>query len=133
VGKILMALVTVVLLFAGAIFAASELGGEVVELTTYDPEGRSYPTSVWIVEDHEQLWLRAGDSGSAWFLRLEQTPEVEVERDGVRRAYTAVPMPRQRDRINPEFAEKYGWADRLIGTMRDDSATTPIRLDPTDS
>ena len=43
-------------------FAASELGGEVVTLTTLDAEGARHETSLWIVEDDGSLWLRAGNS-----------------------------------------------------------------------
>jgi F420H(2)-dependent quinone reductase len=116
--------------FLGAILAASELGGEVVVLHTYREDGMAQATSLWIVDDHKQLWLRAGQPGSTWLERLRRQPQVELERGGRVGDYEAVLMPGQRDRINRLMREKYGWADWLIGLGRDASRTLPVRLDP---
>ena len=119
--------------FLGAVMSASELGGEVVVLRTYQEDGLARTTSLWIVEDRGQLWLRAGQPGSAWLARLQVNPDVELERGGRVTSYRAVPMPLQRDRINQLMAEKYGWADRLIDLTRDGSVAVPVRLDPPSS
>ena len=83
-----------------------------------------------MVDDHKQIWIRSGQDSSSWFVRLKAQPRVTLERDGVSASYRAVVVPKQRDRINALMAERYGWADSLIGLVRDTSATQPIRLDP---
>lgn len=129
-GKLFVVLLAALVVVGGAFFLAGDLGGEVVVLTTTSAGGRQHETKLWIVEDHDQLWLRAGQPGSAWLTRLELEPRVKLERAGRTREYRAVVVPKQRERINRLMAERYGWADRLIGVVRDEAATMPVRLDP---
>ena len=112
----------------GAMLAASELGGEVVTLTTFDSEGKTYETPLWIVQDDGSLWLRAGNPNSNWLERIRLDPKVEVTRDGETVAYRADIVLERRDRINRKMADVYGWADTLIGTMRESESTQPVRL-----
>jgi hypothetical protein len=104
--------------------------GEVVVLTTTDAEGRSHETRLWVVDHEGSAWLRAGADVQAWYRRLLERPEVEVERGGSRRPFTAVPQPDQQGTVDRLMRAKYGWADRFISLLfgRDDSV--PIRLDP---
>lgn len=125
-----MGLLLLALLAFGFVMLASEMAGETVTLRSYVEDGPSKETSLWVVDDRGQIWLRAGQPGSKWLARLSARPQVELIRGGVERRYRAVVMPRQRDRINRLMAEKYGWVDRMLGMMRDASAATPIRLDP---
>ena len=111
-------------------FAASELGGEVVTLTTTDAEGDSHETSLWIVEDEGSLWLRASNPGSGWLKRITAKPDVELSRGGESTRYRAEIVRGRSDRINEKMAEAYGWADSVIGVMRDSSSTMAIRLVP---
>lgn len=117
------------LLVVGFLLVKSVLEAEVVTLYTRDAAGREYQTSLWIVEDHRRLWLRAERAGSDWLKRLVETPEVRLERAGEIRPYRAVVVVKQRGRINRLMAERYGWADRLFGLVRDSESVTPIRLD----
>jgi hypothetical protein len=114
----------------GAMFAASELGGEVVTLTTFDAEGASHETSLWIVEDDGSQWLRAGSPGSAWLARIRDNPKVELARDGAAKTYRAEIVVDRRDRINRMMAEAYGWADSVVGAMRESELTLAVRLVP---
>jgi len=130
-GKLLAVVVLGLALFGGAILLAGDLGGEVVVLaTSTDEGGRRHETKLWVVEDNHQLWIRAGQPGSEWMQRLEANPHVSLTRNGEKRTYRAVLIPKQRERINRLMAERYGWADWLIGLLRDESQTIPIRLDP---
>ena len=128
--KLIVGLLGIVLLYGAGIVAASVLGGEVVTLYTRDAQGREYQTSLWVVEQQRRLWLRAGRPGSGWLKRLVETPEVRLERAGALGEYRAVVVMAQRDHINTLMANRYGWADQLIGLLRDPEAVTPIRLDP---
>lgn len=128
--KLFVGLLVIASLYGAGIVAASLLGGEVVTLYTRAAQGREYQTSLWVVEQQGRLWLRAGRPGSGWLKRLVETPEVRVERAGVVGDYRAVVVMPQRERINALMADRYGWADQLIGLLRDPEAVTPIRLDP---
>ncbi len=108
--------------------SASE-SGEVVILTTRDEAGASHETRLWIVDHEGAPWLRAGAEVQSWYVRLSAEPQVEVERNGAKAAYTALPEPARRERINGLMLSKYGWADQFIGVLfgRDDAV--PIRLE----
>ncbi|MBW2268062.1 MAG: hypothetical protein JRH16_05765 [Deltaproteobacteria bacterium] len=127
--RILGAVLGLLVVLGIAQFVASE-SGEVVVLTTSDAQGNSHETRVWVVDHEGKAWLRAGAAMQAWYGRLTARPNVEVERNGNRRRYIAVPQPLLRPVVNDLMLEKYGWADRFIGALfgRDDAI--PIRLDP---
>lgn len=127
---ILLFLVLLAVASAGAIVAASEMGGEVVTLWTRDAAGREYDTPLWIVEDDGSQWLRAGSTDSAWYQRLEQHPTIVLERGGDKHRYEAIPMPHRTERINQRMAEEYGAADRLIAFFMDRDQAMAVRLDP---
>ena len=114
-----------VVVMAGSMIASES--GEVVVLRTPEP---ATETRLWVVDEAGAQWLRAGSPQSSWLRAIQTNAAVEVERDGKSASYTAVPDAASRDRINPLFAAKYGWADAYIAMLfgRDDA--TPIRLDP---
>lgn len=128
----LAAILGIAVLAGAAIYFASELGGEVAVLTTRDARGVTVETRVWVVEDAGSAWLRAGQPQSGWLTRLEAEPRVELERGGPPRSFRAIPVrdPATRDRVHRLMAEKYGWADRLIGWTRDGTHSVAVRLDP---
>jgi hypothetical protein len=131
--------IRVVLVLVGvgvALFVVGMIGAEsreVVVLHTTGADGASHTTRLWIVDDVDGAWLRAGHDGSSWFRDLEARPDVEVERGGETLAVRTVPSrdPADRSRINALTATKYGWAESLYGMVssRDDDAI-PIRLEP---
>lgn len=123
---VLLALAAVVALMT----AASELGGEVVTVATRDAEGTTFETSLWIIEDEGSLWLRAGNPDSTWLKRIRLDPGVEVTRGDQTVAYRAEVVSGRSGRVNQRMAEEYGWADRVIGLMRDSESTRAIRLVP---
>ena len=133
--KVLWGLVVVLgvgALFIASIFAASEIGGEVITLTTYDAAGTPHASRIWIVDDAGAQWLRAGLRRNAWYERLVARPDVEVRRGDTTRPYRAVPVedPATRDRIHVLMRAKYGWADRYISMIREGTGSVAIRLDP---
>jgi len=121
-----------VVLFFAAVFAASEFGGEVVNVETVDASGAKHHTHLWVVDDGGFAWLRAGVPTSGWLVRIDANPDVTVERGGVSYHMKAVPVhePAVRDRIHALMREKYPFADRLISVMRDPNGSVPVRLDP---
>lgn len=113
---------------AAALVMASEMGGEVVEVTTSDDRGIEYQTSLWVVEDQGSEWLRAGSRESAWYQRLVAYPDIRMQRNGQLFPYRAIPEPDATSRINALMARDYGWADQVVGLLRDESKSVAIRL-----
>jgi hypothetical protein len=120
----------VFVLLLGVVVFAGELGGEVVKLRTTDSLGIVRETSLWVVDDVGLQWLRAGNPDASWLERIRANSAVELERGDTIGRYTAVPVEGARVRINALMAERYGWADRLIGLFTSRDQSVPIRLEP---
>jgi hypothetical protein len=127
--RILGALLALLALFVASEFAASE-SGEVVVLRTLDEAGETHETRLWVVDHEGRPWLRAGNPGTGWFVRLQARPEVEVVRGRETLRVRAVPVPEARDRINELVNQKYGFADSYICFFLPREKKIPVRLDP---
>lgn len=127
--RIILGLALVIAIAVGAMVLASEKGGEVVIISTTDDRGVPFETSVWIVEYRGSPYLRAGDRESAWVRRLTKTPRIQMQRRGETATYLARPDPANTENVSGIVARDYGWADRLIGLMRDPSKSLAIRLE----
>lgn len=130
INRILKWVVLLMVAYGIGLVVASERGGEKVTLSTYLENGMTSDTTLWVVDYRQRQWVRAGRPSSGWLDRLRVQPRVMLERGGVEKAYDAVVVERERTMINHLMAEKYGWADWLIGLTRDPAGTTPVRLDP---
>ncbi len=131
VARIVGALLALAVLFVASIFAASEMGREVVSVTTWEADGTPVETRLWVVEDEGYSWLRAGVPTSSWLLRIEDNPKVHVGRGDAVLDLRAVPVrdPERRDRIHALMREKYGWTDAWISLIRDGSQSVAVRLE----
>jgi hypothetical protein len=120
----------IVALVAFGIYGAES--GEVVVLHTTGADGAGHTTRLWIVDDTDGAWLRAGYDGLPWFRDLEARPDVAIERGGDTHAVRAVPSrnPADHARINALTAAKYGWRDSLYAMVGGGKVAIPIRLDP---
>lgn len=127
--RILLLLACLPLAWTAVMKYASDNTGEVVTLKTYNEGGYDFDTSLWIIDDHRTLYVRSGSPDSSWLARLRAYPRVELIRDGQVTVHRAVPVPKLRDRVNYLMLERYGWADQLIGFMRDSSVSVPVRLE----
>lgn len=127
--RIILGLVLVVAIFVGAMALASETGGEVVHISTTDDRGVTFETSLWIVEYRGSPYLRAGDRESAWVQRLTKNPTIQMTRRGETATYLARRDPVNTEKISALMAQEYGWADWLIGLVRDPSKSLAIRLE----
>lgn len=116
-------------LFGAALFAASEWGGEVVEVETQGERGARFETSVWIVEAYGDLWLRAGSPEADWLQRLRETPDVVLRRGGKATRHRAVVVTGSARRVNDLMRQKYGWADHVISTLHDPAKVVAVRLE----
>jgi hypothetical protein len=116
------------LIFGAALLVASEYGGEKVELETLDERGTSFFTTLWVVELHEEPWLRAGDPEATWLQRVRADPQVFLIRDGERREYQAEVSDDDVWRVNEAMRDKYAWADQIVSLIHDPEAVVPVRL-----
>jgi hypothetical protein len=118
--------------FAAVTWAALE-SAEVVVLRTFDTDGKSHESRVWIADDDEGgTWIEAAEPQKPFYLRLIARPEVELLRGGETQALRAVPFPGAEGhrRIRELLAAKYGWRDAWVGLLVDTSASVAVRLDP---
>ncbi len=127
--RIILGLVLVIAVLVGTMALASEMGGEVVIVSTTDDRDVPFETSLWIVDYRGSQYLRAGDRDSAWVQRLKKRPTIQMERRGETVTYRALPDPSNTANINALMAQEYGIADQLIGLMRDSSKTLALRLE----
>jgi hypothetical protein len=127
--RVVGALLGLALLLLVSQYAASE-SGEVVVLRTQDAAGDLHETRLWVVDHEGRPWLRAGNEGSGWLVRLRASPDVEVVRGSETLRVRAVPVPEARDRVNDLVNEKYGFADDYICFFLPRETKVPVRLDP---
>jgi hypothetical protein len=130
--------IRIVLVLTGVIVALVAVGvigaesGEVIVLHTTGADGAGHTTRLWIVDDTDGAWLRAGHDGLPWFRDLEARPDVAIERGGETLAVRAVLSrdPADHARINALTATKYGWRESLYVMVGGGRVAIPIRLDP---
>ncbi len=121
------------ILFGAALFWATQYGGETVELETVDERGTSFHTTLWVVDLHDEPWLRAGDPEATWLQRLKVDPDVFLNRDGERKPYRAEVSEGDAWRVDEAMREKYAWADWIVSWVHDPAGVVAIRLvEPSD-
>jgi len=129
----LVALVVVVVAAISIVWFAGQRSpsGEVVTLVTYGSGGKQ-ETSLWVVEEGGQLWLRADYPASGWVERLRENPQVSLTRGEETRRYRAEPVESSdaRERINASMAEKYGSSGSFVEFFGSHDKSIPIRLHP---
>ncbi len=134
--KLIIAFVAISIFCVSLNFAASELGGEVVQLIRNDSEGSTKNIKVWIVDARDQAWIEHGDADSYWIKQLSTEPGVSLIRGGVEIKYTAVTDINSHEIYHDLRREKYGIADRIIELLsfgaahRNNCTGIPVRLDP---
>jgi hypothetical protein len=106
--------------------------GEVVELTTFDARAHGHETDLWIVEVAGRSYVRADLPGAAWLARLRANPEIELRRNGSKERLRAAPVedPSLRTAVDDAMAAKYGFANRLLGAIRNDERAVAVLLEP---
>ena len=123
------------LLFGFALFQGwktfSGAAQETVGLRTSTLHNEDYFATLWVVDDHPYVWIRAEDRSQRWLPAVEANPLVEVRRAGQTLHYRATPhdTPEARAYVDRLFREKYGLADR-VRELFGERDTLPIRLDP---
>lgn len=85
--------------------------------------------TLWVVDDGNYVWLRAGSPERVWLDYLRDDPMVDLERSGQEYHYRAVPHddPGTRAYVDGLFRAKYGVADEVFELF--ERHTVPIRLE----
>jgi hypothetical protein len=96
-------------------YAASEMGGEVVTLERAEGNGDINRIRVWIVDDNGDSWIEHGDPNSYWINKLHSLNEVVITRRGQTTTYSGTPDPGFHNRYHQLRRIKYAWADELVG------------------
>lgn len=124
-------LIAGVALFFGMIYAASELGGEVVVLHRKAADGSTSRVRLWIVEDSGRAWIEHGAADSEWMMRLEDDPEITLERRGQVNRYRAHIDPGAHARYHALRRQDYGVADQIVAWVSGDAETcaaVPVQI-----
>ena len=121
-------------LIALVVAAGTYLAGEQTEvavLRTYDEEGLSYDTKLWVVDYDGAPWIRVAKPERHWFQRLLVDPHAQIVRAGIAREVTAHPQDSAEisARVDAAFRAKYGAVDWWYGLLLRRGAI-PVRLDP---
>ena len=66
------------ILFFALIYAASELGGEVVTLSRIEANGEVSQVRVWIVDEGDKAWIEHGAPDAYWISHLSEEPELSL-------------------------------------------------------
>ena len=134
--KIVLAVVGVLILipvlFFGAMYAASELGGEVVVLHRQSADGSVSRVRIWIVEDAAGTWVEHGAPDADWITLLDRDPEITLECAGQAHTYRAVADRGAHTRYHELRRDKYGWADGFVEIATSDAAScagVPVRIE----
>ena len=72
-------------------------------ITTTDEDGASHDRVVARLRSNGQLYVAANHWPRAWFKQTSTNPAVEIEMDGIRSSYTAVPVAgEEHDRVDDD-------------------------------
>ncbi len=116
-----------------AILVGKGASSDLVVLKTRDIEYQDFYTTLWAVDEHRWLWLRALSPDSEWLGQITPGMEVEIERNGETERFEAnvIHDPRMRAKVDTWMREKYGLADRVREWVLG-SSTVPVKLVPVD-
>jgi hypothetical protein len=116
--RLLLALAGALALLAALTFVLGEIVPTAV-IYTRDANGAWIGTEVWVVDYDGDPWIRVARPDRRWFRRLQVDPRVELERDGLRSPYTAIPHHDRDARlvIDAAFSEQNGPIDWWYGLL----------------
>ncbi|MBT5052861.1 MAG: hypothetical protein HOM69_06520 [Gammaproteobacteria bacterium] len=114
----------IVLMYFGLIFAASELGGEVVTLLRPSADGNFDEVRIWFTEADSDAFIEHGSDGDWWLERLKAGGLLSLRRAGLKVDYHAVSAPDLHTRYHELRREKYGIADQIIEQLSFSSVNT---------
>jgi hypothetical protein len=108
-------------------------GAEEIDIETHAPDGPVHRTTIWIVVDGDEAFVRSvrGREGR-WFREAMANPAVAVHVDGRRLPATAIPAtdPDSIERTNDALRRKYENISGFRPMMQPEVFDTTLRLEP---
>ena len=108
---------------------------EEVEIETQAPGGAVHRTTIWVVVDGTDAFIRSYRGRPArWFREAQANPAVAIHVDGRRIAATAIPAtdPDSIERISAALQAKYAHDPESLATMLEpEMLDANYRLEPT--
>lgn len=106
---------------------------EEVDIETQAPGGTPHRTTIWIVVDGEEAFVRSvRGSAGRWHREASENPAVALHVDGERLAATAIPAtdPESIERVNRALTAKYEFIPGYAPMMKPDVFDATVRLEP---
>jgi len=107
---------------------------EEVEIETEAPDGPAHRTTIWVVVDGDDVFIRSYRGHPArWFREATANPAVALHLDGRRLPVTAIPAtdPDSIERISAALKAKYAHDPTSLATMLEpDMIDANFRLEP---
>jgi hypothetical protein len=106
---------------------------EEVEIETQAPDGPVHRTTIWVVADGEDAFIRSfRGPGARWYREALANPAVALHVGGRRLTATAIPAsdPDSIERTSEALRRKYTGDRGLDGMLSPDNLPTTLRLEP---
>ncbi len=103
IAIVLVVYVGIVIVFESLLGYFQPANQSTLVITTTDADGASHSRVVARLRSNDQLYVAANHWPRAWFRQTSTNPAVEIEMDGVRSSYTAVPVAgEEHDRVDDD-------------------------------
>ena len=119
-------------------FATDDLqrlaAAEEIEIETQAPDGPVHRTTIWVVADGEDAFIRSyRGPGARWYREALANPAVALHVDGRRLSATAIPAtdPDSIERVSAGFWAKYPKDPATKAMVAPEVLDTTLRLEPT--
>lgn len=132
VAWLLAVILGVPILFFAFIYAASELGGEVVTLSRTEANGEVSQVRIWIVDEGDKAWIEHGAPDDFWISNLAEAPQLLLTRNGQQTTYIGTPDPDAHGLYHQLRQARYGVADQIVGIVgpgAEECDGVPVRLE----
>lgn len=106
---------------------------EEIDIETQPPDGPPHRTTIWIMVDGDQTFVRSvrGDEGR-WYREAMANPAVAIHVGGKRLAATVIPAtdPDSIERTNRALREKYEGISGYAPMLQPDVLDKTLRVEP---
>jgi hypothetical protein len=106
---------------------------EEIEIETAAPGGPSHRTTIWVMVDGDDAFLRSVNGTTArWYREAVANPEVTIHANGraLRARVAAAPDPESVERVNDALRAKYTGITGLREMLEPAIFPTTLRLEP---
>jgi hypothetical protein len=104
-----------------------------VEIVTVRPDGRHAQTTIWVVVDEDEAYIRSyRGSGALWYRDVVERPDIQLLADGMRLRIRAVPATDDLSiaRCSSALERKYAGDPSTDAMVDEEILDTTLRLEP---